>query len=58
MPSVPEFPRLEAANVRTGFFEPADFAAVLAELPEPLKAPLEFAYLTGWRVPSEVLPLT
>lgn len=29
-----------------------------AGLPEPLRAPLEFAYLTGWRVPSEVLPLT
>ena len=56
--SVPEFPRLAGADIRTGFFEPADFAAVLAELPEPLKAPLEFAYLTGWRVPSEVLPLT
>jgi integrase len=56
--SVPEFPRLDAANVRTGFFEPEDFAAVLAELPEPLRAPVEFAYLTGWRVPSEVLPLT
>jgi integrase len=56
--NVPEFPRLAAANVRTGFFEPDDFAAVLAELPEPLRAPLTFAYLTGWRVPSEVLQLT
>jgi integrase len=55
---VPEFPRLELHNTRTGFFEEADFRAVLAELPEPLRPPLEFAFLTGWRIPSEVLPLT
>lgn len=55
--SVPEFPLLAAAGVRTGFFEPGDFAALLAELPEPLRAPVEFAYLTGWRK-SEVLALT
>jgi len=55
---VPEFPRLGAGPVRSGFFEPEDLRALLAELPEPLRAPIEFAYLTGWRVPSEVLPLT
>jgi integrase len=56
--SVPDFPQLEVANVRTGFFERADFDALLLELPEPLRAPFEFAYLTGWRTKSEVLPLT
>lgn len=56
--SVPDFPQLAAANVRTGFFEPEDFAAVLAELPPDLQPPVTFAYLTGWRVPSEILPLT
>lgn len=56
--SVPEFPRLEAANVRTGFFEAADFAALLADLPDALRPPMEFAYLTGWRTKSEVLRLT
>jgi len=55
---IPEFPRLAAANIRTGFFEHEDFGAVLAELPAALRGPLEFAYLTGWRVPSEILPLT
>ena len=56
---VPAFPTLEGAdNVRTGFFEEADFRAVLAELARPLRAPLEFAYFTGWRIPSEVLVLT
>lgn len=55
--AVPKFPKLGAANVRRGFFEPADFAALLAELPEPLRAPAEFAALTGWRK-GEVLGLT
>jgi integrase len=31
---------------------------VRAGLPEPLRNVVTFAYLTGWRVPSEVLPLT
>src|SRR5207245_1139427 len=54
---IPEGPDLDVDNVRTGFFEPEDFTALLAELPEPLRAPLTFAALTGWRVPSEVLTL-
>jgi len=54
---VPEFPRLAAANVRTGFFEADDFAAVVAELPAALQPPVTFAYLTGWRK-SEILGLT
>ncbi len=58
MASVPEFPRLKAANIRTGFFEPDDFAALLTELPEYVRPVVEFAAFTGWRVPSEVLPLT
>lgn len=44
-------------NVRTGFFEAAQFAAVKPQLPAALQPVAEFAYLTGWRVPSEVLPL-
>jgi len=45
-------------NARTGFFEPEDFAAVAAELPDDLRAVMTFGYYTGWRVQSEVLPLT
>jgi integrase len=56
--SIPEFPTLEAANIRTGFFEPEDFDAVLSELSADLQPPMEFAYLTGWRTKSEVLRLT
>jgi integrase len=55
---VPDFPQLTVHNTRTGFFEDSDFRAVLGELPPALRPALEFAYLTGWRVPSEVLPLT
>lgn len=34
-------------NARSGFFEESDFRAVLAELPEPLRPAMEFAYWTG-----------
>jgi len=54
---VPEFPRLAKPNPREGFFEPDEFAALLAELAEPLQGPTEFAYITGWRK-QEVLDLT
>jgi integrase len=54
---VPDFPTVRIADPRAGFFEREAFAAVLAQLPAALRAPIEFAYLTGWRTPSEVLPL-
>jgi integrase len=36
-------------NARKGFFEPADFAAVEANLPATLRPYVCFLYLTGWR---------
>lgn len=51
-------PSLQVRNTRTGFFERGDFEAVLSELPDYLGPPMRFGYLTGWRVRSEVLPLT
>ncbi|HJQ65214.1 MAG TPA: site-specific integrase, partial [Gemmatimonadales bacterium] len=45
-------------NARTGFFEADQLAAVLTKLPEHVRGVVTFAYLTGWRVRSEVLPLT
>lgn len=54
----PYIPRLEENNVRQGFFEQWEFEAVLAKLPECLRPPFTFAYPTGWRILSEVLPLT
>jgi integrase len=46
---------LQEHNARTGFFERADFDAVLARLPADLKAVFAVAYVTGWRVKSEIL---
>jgi integrase len=46
---------LKEHNARTGFFERADLDAVLARLPDDLKAVFTVAYLTGWRVKSELL---
>lgn len=55
--SAPSITISEAKNARTGYFEADDFAAVHAELPPYLQPVMMFAYLTGWRVQSEVLPL-
>lgn len=47
---------LREDNVRTGFFEPEQLAAVLRHLPAPVQPLIRFAAITGWRV-GEVLPL-
>ena len=59
MIAIPKFPMLdESRNVRHGFFEPADFEKVRARLaPEAYADAAAFAYITGWRLPSEVLTL-
>jgi len=46
---------LQEHNVRTGFFERAECDAVLAQLPDDLQPVFAVAYLTGWRVKSELL---
>jgi integrase len=49
----------ESRNVRTGIIEPHDFAKVLAALEPPAyAAAAEMAFITGWRLRSEVLTLT
>ena len=53
----PYIPMLAENNVRVGFFERESFEAVRAALPEALRPVATFAYLTGWRIPSEVLTL-
>lgn len=53
----PYIPLLEERNVRRGFFEREDFEAVRDLLPLPLQPVVTFAYLTGWRLTSEVLPM-
>jgi integrase len=54
----PHIPAIQVSNTRQGFFEPDDFTAIYAELPEYLQPVAEFCYLTGWRSRSEVLLLT
>jgi len=54
---VPAFPTIKPTTVRDGYFAPEDVAAVLAELPDHLRAVVTFAYLTGWRL-GEILSLT
>lgn len=53
--TVPHFPMLREKNARTGFFEHDEFASVLKHLPDYLQPVMETAYITGWRVPSELL---
>lgn len=54
---IPKIPMLQERNVRQGFFDDAMVAAVCAKLPEALQPIVMFAYITGWRVQSEILPL-
>ena len=53
----PHIPMLAEDNVRTGFFEDDQFDAVMRHLPEALGMLVRFAYVTGWRVRSEIQPL-
>ena len=53
----PAFPEIEVHNARTGFFEQAEFDAVVRELPDPLKRIAVVGYFTGWRK-SEIMGLT
>lgn len=49
----------ESRNVRQGIIEPHDFAKLLAALEPPsYAAAAEMAFITGWRLRSEVLTLT
>ena len=54
--SRPAFPEIGVQNARVGFFEPAEFEAVVKELPDPLKRIALVGYYTGWRK-SEILGL-
>ena len=54
---VPHVPMLKEQNVRTGFFERGYFGRILANLPPAIRPAVQFADITGWRIPSEVLRL-
>jgi integrase len=52
----PHIPHLRERNARAGFFERAAFFAVLRHMTDDaLRDVLTFAYITGWRIDSEVL---
>jgi integrase len=45
----PYIPSLEENNARQGFLEHGDFLRLREELPDYLKDPVSFLYLSGWR---------
>jgi integrase len=53
----PHIAMLKEGAARQGFFEREQFESVRRHLPEELQPVVTFAYITGWRVGSEVLPL-
>jgi integrase len=53
----PRFRMLQEDNVRQGFFEREQMVAVRAGLPDYLRGLITVAYVTGWRIQSELLPL-
>jgi integrase len=50
----PHIQMLVEDNVRTGFCEKREFRALLRYWPDDLKGLFEFAYITGWRIKSEL----
>src|SRR5262249_15790907 len=53
----PHFPMLREDNVRKGFLEHEHYLEMLKHLPECMRPVVTFAYVTGWRINSEVLPM-
>ena len=54
----PHIPKLkEPRQPRKGFFEYAEFVTVRDQLDPHLRNIVEFEYVTGWRIETEVLPL-
>jgi integrase len=53
----PHIPMLREDNVRKGFFERQDYLNIGKHLGPSVRGVITFAYITGWRVQSEVLPL-
>lgn len=53
----PKIPMLQERNTRQGFVDDVMVTAILDHLPEAVRPVVRFAYITGWRITSEVLPL-
>jgi len=54
---LPVIRMLRPAAPRARFFEAHEFEAVAAQLPPDLKLVVRLAYVLGWRIDSEILPL-
>lgn len=53
--TMPYIAMLAEHNVRKGFFELDQFQAILKQLPSEYHTLFEIAYITGWRMKSELL---
>jgi hypothetical protein len=53
----PSMELLPEAAPRVGFFDATQIAGVCRHLPSAIAAVVRFAFITGWRIHSEVLPL-
>ncbi len=53
----PDFPVLNVSNTRRGFLEESDLQTLLPCLPADIQPIILFAYITGWRMKSEIFPL-
>ena len=51
----PEVFMLRENNRRKGFFEPDQYRALVENLPDYLQPVIRTAYVTGWRIKSEIL---
>ena len=54
---VPKIRMLQEHNVRAGFFDDEMLTAIRDRLAAPLRPVVTFAYVSGWRIQSEILPL-
>jgi integrase len=55
--AMPKIKTLKENNIRKGFFEMKQFQSVRKHLPDDLQSMITFAYITGWRMRSEIWPL-
>src|SRR5687767_9131301 len=53
----PTIKMLKESAPRSGFFEGEQYESVLTHLPDEIRPVITFAYLSGWRIASEVLTL-
>jgi site-specific recombinase XerD len=55
VPYWPEISMLAEGNRREAFFAADEYQSMLHDLPEHLRPVIQTAYITGWRINSEIL---